>query len=127
MLLHQIMYNLSRERARVQGVSMPLENDTTLERSQTGLMKRIVTVIVGLALMLPAAASANSTCSAYNPTLCSVASNTASRTTATATTTTTASTLPFTGLDVGLLAAGGGLLLGAGLVVRRLSRGTNHL
>ena len=104
---------------------MPLENDTTLERSQTGLMKRIVTVIVGLALMLPAAASANSTCSAYNPTLCSVASNTASRTTAPATT--TASTLPFTGLDVGLLAAGGGLLLGAGLVVRRLSRGTNHL
>jgi hypothetical protein len=86
-------------------------------------MKRIATVIVGLALMLPAAASANSTCSAYNPTLCSVASNTASRTTPT----TTASTLPFTGLDVGLLAAGGGLLLGAGLVVRRLSRGTNQL
>ena len=87
-------------------------------------MKRIATVIVGLALMLPAAASASSTCSAYNPTLCSVASNTASRTT---TPTTTASTLPFTGLDVGLLAAGGGLLLGAGLVVRRLSRGTSQL
>jgi len=86
-------------------------------------MKRIVTVIVGLALMLPAAASANSTCSAYNPTLCSVASTTASRTT---TPTSTASTLPFTGLDVGLLAAGGGLLLGAGLVVRRLSRGTDQ-
>ena len=35
---------------------------------------------------------------------------------------TSASTLPFTGLDVVLLVAGGGTLLGAGFVVRRLSR-----
>jgi hypothetical protein len=85
-------------------------------------MKRIVTIIVGLALMLPsgAFAASGSTCSAYNPTLCSVASNTASKTTPT--TSTSSSTLPFTGLDVVLLAAGGGMLLGAGLVVRRLSR-----
>jgi hypothetical protein len=37
-------------------------------------------------------------------------------------TTSSSGTLPFTGLDVVLLAAGGGTLLGAGFVVRRLSR-----
>jgi hypothetical protein len=31
-------------------------------------------------------------------------------------------TLPFTGLDVVLLVVGGGMLLGAGFVVRRVSR-----
>jgi hypothetical protein len=89
-------------------------------------MKRIVTLIVSLALVaLPSAAfAASSTCQSYNAQLCQVASNTASRTTATSpTSTSTASTLPFTGLDVGLLVAGGGVLLGAGLVVRRFSRG----
>jgi hypothetical protein len=49
--------------------------------------------------------------------------STVSATTTTATPITTSSTLPFTGLDVVLLAAGGGTLLGAGLLVRRLSRG----
>jgi len=83
-------------------------------------MKRIVALVAALALMLPgvALAEGGSTCQSYNPQLCSVSSNTAQRTTAT----TSASTLPFTGLDVVLLAAGGGALLGAGLVVRRLSR-----
>jgi hypothetical protein len=88
-------------------------------------MKRIATIIIGLALMLPGTALASSsTCQSYNPQLCSVASNDASQTTTTSTTpgATSASTLPFTGLDVVLLAAGGGMLLGAGLVVRRLSR-----
>jgi hypothetical protein len=92
-------------------------------------MKVIATLIVGLALMLPGSAlAASSTCQSYSPQLCSVASNsaTATKTTATTTTgTTTQSTLPFTGLDVVLLAVGGGSLLGAGLVVRRLSRNTN--
>ena len=84
-------------------------------------MKRIATIIVGLALLLPSSAFASSsTCQSYNPQLCSVASNNASQTTSTSPT--SASTLPFTGLDVVLLAAGGGMLLGAGLVVRRLSR-----
>ncbi|MGA2013649.1 MAG: hypothetical protein ABSH51_24380 [Solirubrobacteraceae bacterium] len=92
-------------------------------------MKRIVTTLIAsLALLAPSTAfAANSTCQSYNPQLCTVASNTASQTTAVyttpTTTTTTASSLPFTGLDVVLLAAGGGALLGAGLVVRRLSRG----
>jgi hypothetical protein len=87
-------------------------------------MKRIVTLIVSLALVtLPSVAfAASSTCQSYSAQLCNVASNTTSRTTGT-TSTSTASTLPFTGLDVGLLVAGGGVLLGAGLVVRRFSRG----
>jgi hypothetical protein len=84
-------------------------------------MKKIVGLIVGLALMVPsvALAAGSSTCQSYNPQLCSVSPTTAARTTAT---TSSASTLPFTGLDVVLLAAGGGALLGAGLLVRRLSR-----
>jgi hypothetical protein len=88
-------------------------------------MKIIVTLIVGMALMLPgsALAATSSTCQSYNPQLCSVASNANGATTTT--TSTTQSTLPFTGLDVVLLAVGGGSLLGAGLVVRRLSRNTN--
>jgi hypothetical protein len=90
-------------------------------------MKRIVTLIASLALLVgPSAAfAASSTCQSYNAQLCQVASNTASRTTATSpTSTTSAGTLPFTGLDVGFLVVGGGVLLGAGLVVRRLSRAT---
>jgi hypothetical protein len=93
-------------------------------------MKRIATIIVGLALVLPSAAfaSGSSTCQSYNPQLCSVAGNSAAQNSGTgdSSSPTTASsstgTLPFTGLDVVLLAVGGGTLLGAGLVVRRLSR-----
>jgi hypothetical protein len=86
-------------------------------------MKRTAMLIVSLALLVgPSAALAqSSTCQSYNAQICNVASNTNSRTTATSPT--SESTLPFTGLDVGLLVAGGGTLLGAGLVVRRLSRG----
>jgi hypothetical protein len=79
-------------------------------------MKRIATLLVGISLMLApsaALASSSSTCQAYNPQLCSNVS---------AASTSTSGTLPFTGLDVVLLAAGGGTLVGAGLVVRRLSR-----
>ena len=87
-------------------------------------MKRIVIILASLAVLaLPSAALAgSSTCQSYNPQLCQVASNVASRTTATSST--SASTLPFTGLDVGLLVVGGGVLLGAGLLVRRFSRET---
>ncbi|MGI8714998.1 MAG: hypothetical protein ACR2NR_17815 [Solirubrobacteraceae bacterium] len=93
-------------------------------------MKRIATIFAslaillpGAALLLPGAALANSTCQSYSSQTCQVSSNQGSRTTATSpTATASASSLPFTGLDVVLLAAGGGSLLGAGLVMRRLSR-----
>jgi hypothetical protein len=80
-------------------------------------MKRIVTLAVALALMVPgtAFAQSSSTCQAYSPQTCiSVTTHQ-----------TTSGTLPFTGLDVALLALGGGTLLGAGFVVRRVSRRLN--
>lgn len=100
-----------------------------MQKGLTQAMNRIATLIVGLALLLPVgalvlpgAAFANSTCQSYSSQTCQVASTTESRTTGTSpATTTNASTLPFTGLDVVLLAAGGGALLGAGLIMRRLS------
>ncbi|MBV8999604.1 MAG: hypothetical protein JO027_18995 [Solirubrobacterales bacterium] len=79
-------------------------------------MKRIsalVGVLWVLALMVPGAAGASSTCQGYNQPNCSPT---------TTTTATSSGTLPFTGLDVVLLVAGGGTLLAAGFVVRRLSR-----
>ena len=84
-------------------------------------MKRIVTLAAGIAIALPgtALASGSPTCQAYSPQLCPVSSSV--QPAATATTATDASTLPFTGLNVGLLAVGGGALLGSGLVIRRLS------
>lgn len=78
-------------------------------------MKRIATLlVVGVVLMLPAAsfATGSSTCQAYN----------AQQSCGATGTTQTSGTLPFTGLDVVLLLAGGGTLLAAGFVVRRLSR-----
>jgi hypothetical protein len=81
-------------------------------------MKRIsalVGVLIALILILPTAAIASSsTCQAYNEQNCSPASTTA--------TTGSSGTLPFTGLDVALLVAGGGTLLATGFVVRKLSR-----
>lgn len=91
-------------------------------------MKRIAMLAVVAGLMVPSAAMAqSSTCQAYNPQLCSsvsgVAASTSSSSTSGATATTSSEgTLPFTGLDVVLLVAGGGALLGAGFVVRRLSK-----
>jgi hypothetical protein len=97
-------------------------------------MKRIsalVGVLGVLALAVPSiAVAASSTCQAYGPQTCSSVSNgnVSTGTSPGSTTTTTANssgTLPFTGLDVALLVAGGGTLLGAGFVVRRLSRRLN--
>jgi len=86
-------------------------------------MKRIsalVGVFCAMALLAPsiASASSSSTCQAYNPQLCTVVNHGS-------TTSSSGTTLPFTGLDVGLLVVGGGALLGAGFVVRRLSRRLN--
>jgi hypothetical protein len=77
-------------------------------------MKRIAILAAAIALMLPGSALANSsTCQAYNPQTCVVSNGP---------TASTSSTLPFTGINVGLLAAGGATLVGAGLIVRRFSR-----
>ncbi len=80
-------------------------------------MKRLAALITGVVLAVSVAGSAmaSSTCSAYNPQGCTQSTST----TVTPTTVTT-STLPFTGLDVALLLAGGAGLLGVGLVVRRI-------
>lgn len=88
-------------------------------------MKRIsalVGVLGVLAFMAPSAALASSTCQAYNPQLCSSVGSGNASTGSGSGTTTSAGSLPFTGLDVVLLVAGGGTLLGAGFVVRRISR-----
>jgi hypothetical protein len=98
-------------------------------------MKRfsaLVGILGLLALLAPsmALASSSSTCQGYSHKTCSsVGSGTAGTGNGTgngsATATTASGTLPFTGLDVVLLVAGGGALLSAGFVIRRLSRRLN--
>ena len=82
-------------------------------------MKRIAALAVTIAWVFPATALAtgSSTCQAYNPQTCNVASNAASSTGAAS-----SGSLPFTGLDIVLLVIGGGTLIGAGLVVRAATR-----
>jgi hypothetical protein len=85
-------------------------------------MKRIIALIacLGALALGTSVAQASSTSCSYG--LCKVSNNTQSRTPGTtATTSTSASSLPFTGLDVGLLLVGGAALFGTGMVVRRLS------
>lgn len=98
-------------------------------------MKRIAVLVTSMTLMLipsTAFAAGSSTCQSYNPQLCPVSGVTATRSPSSSTTSpgqspasqvqsASAGTLPFTGLDVGLVAAGGAVLLAAGLVVRRIS------
>lgn len=106
-------------------------------------MKRIVVLLVAIAALVPGAAiaSANSTSCSYgqctvhhvihtrhSPTTtsrgpdspcpsCQVDSNSATKPTVEA----DSGSLPFTGLDIGALAAGAVVLIGAGLFVRRLT------
>jgi hypothetical protein len=96
-------------------------------------MKRIsalVGVLGVLALALPSLAVASSTCQGYGPQTCSsvgngnVSSGNVSSGNVTSNAN-SAGTLPFTGLDVVLLLAGGGTLLAGGFLVRRLSRRLN--
>jgi hypothetical protein len=85
-------------------------------------LRKIATVVACIALIAPATALAqsnSSTCNAYNPQTCNVNTFDGSKNF------TNSSTLPFTGLDVLLLTIGGGTLVGAGLVVRRVSRRIN--
>ena len=80
-------------------------------------MKRIAAVVASLTLMsaAPAVAAESSTCPSYSPDCNSISHFTT-------TTTTSSGTLPFTGLDVVLLVAGGGSLAGLGFVLRRTSK-----
>lgn len=80
-------------------------------------MKRIIALVTTIALVAPAAAMAqSSTCQAYNSTLCTntqINGSTANG---------NGSTLPFTGLDSGLLLVVGGGLLASGVIIRRAGR-----
>jgi len=81
-----------------------------------------------LALIAPgmAVAGSSSTCQGYSNKTCeSVSTGTSGSGPGSTTQTTSSGTLPFTGLDVVLLVVGGGALLSAGFVVRRLSRRVN--
>jgi hypothetical protein len=82
-------------------------------------MKRnIVAVVASLSLVAaaPAGAAVSPTCGAYHPTCSNIVSSDSP------TATTGTGSLPFTGLDVGLLVAGGGSLAGLGFVIRRTSK-----
>jgi uncharacterized membrane protein len=83
-------------------------------------VKRAPALVITMALLAPSSALAqgSSTCQSYNPQLCGVSSTAAGPSAGG----TSSSSLPFTGLDVVLLAVGGGTLVGGGLVVRRLAR-----
>lgn len=86
-------------------------------------MKRFAVLVATICLfVVPSAALANSTCQQYSSQACAASTVSSHEPTTAASTT---QTLPFTGLDVGWLAGGGLTLLGAGLVVRRVSRRLN--
>lgn len=88
-------------------------------------MKRnIVAAVASLSLVAaaPAGAAVTPTCSGYHPDCSSIVSSSTSSPTTAHTTTTGTGSLPFTGLDVGLLLAGGGSLAGLGFVIRRTSK-----
>jgi hypothetical protein len=93
-------------------------------------MKRLVLIlaIVGV-LTLPAAAIAQSSQNGYsNVAGVSAGGNNAGGNAPTAVQTTSGGgggNLPFTGLELGLVAGGGALLLGAGFALRRVAR-HNH-
>ena len=82
-------------------------------------MKRLTALLaVLIVLALPATSLGNgggSNCQAYNPQLCGAVDAGSSNHDA-------SGTLPFTGINVGLLTVLGASFLGAGLVVRRFAR-----
>jgi len=99
------------------------------------MKKTLLALIIGLAAMIPSAALADtsareayqgktptSNTTATAPTPTAPATTGAPTPTAGTTATTASGTLPFTGLDLVALLGGATVLLGAGLVVRHLSR-----
>jgi len=101
-------------------------------------MKRITVLLILVgALMLPGSALASgssSTCQGYSSQTAGVvgsntganggACNSAVEAVSATTSTVAQGSLPFTGMDVALLVIGGGVLLGAGLLVRRFANPT---
>lgn len=89
-------------------------------------MKRlVVAMIVAVALLLPgvALAGGSSSCQTYNPQTCqALGPSSISTSTKSTQTLSSSSSLPFTGIDLGLLVLGGVVLIGAGFLVRRLAR-----
>jgi len=93
-----------------------------------GLFRYIALLAVVVALAVPSVAlgQPGSTCQSYNQQLCSSVNRGGPGDAPSAgDAASTGSTLPFTGLDVALLAAGGGALMGAGFAVRRVARRPN--
>jgi hypothetical protein len=82
-------------------------------------MKRFATLLVGLALLVgptSAIAQGSSECQTYGPETCGINSHSSVGSNG---------SLPFTGLNVALVAVVGGGLLGGGIAVRRVARRTN--
>lgn len=76
-------------------------------------MKRLVAFLIGVSLLLAvpgAALAASPTCTSYAPQTCTTINGHLPK------------GLPFTGLNVGLLLAGGAGLLAGGACLRRVSR-----
>ncbi len=89
-------------------------------------MKTISSVMVALVLCLAFATAAfgQSAVDGYNDVGGTVQSDVGGTPPAVTTTTSSSGSLPFTGLDVALFAAAGGLLVVAGVGMRRLTRST---
>jgi hypothetical protein len=97
---------------------------TTCERKVRQRMKRIVALLICIAVLIPGAATAlaNSSQSSYGQSdVQSVSGSRSSAASSPSTNSASTGSLPFTGLDVGALAVGGIVLLGAGIAVRRMS------
>jgi hypothetical protein len=85
------------------------------------MLRRFILLSLALAaLAVPAAPAAASVTDGY-ATPAGVSQAQVSEPTGTTTSSTSGSTLPFTGLDLGLLLAGGVVLLGGGLVLKRFT------
>ncbi len=91
-------------------------------RRRIGRVWALAALILVLLAPSVAVASGSSTCNAYNPQTCSSVGATSVTTGASPSGAKTSGALPFTGLDLVLLAAGGATLTGAGLMLRRLTR-----
>lgn len=76
----------------------------------------LLTILL-VALAVPSTASAGDSCNGYS----NVAGIQSNGTGSGCTVTTSSGSLPFTGLDLGIVLAAGVLLLGAGLTLRRFS------